>query len=285
MNPEFSPTRSDAMRAQLEEVVTVTSIQSNRRAPGWVPGAALLVAGLVTGGTVSAAAVTSLQPTSQPAPRSGPVEAPPGVLPGVPIISLLGETLSYEITGETALDLPAPPDGTTHLRATVTCLTAGPVSWGTDPEGNNPSLYCSGDDVLAGTGTAEMDFPLGAESQDLFAQTGPDGRALLVVQYVNYVPTALGRNASGETYGAAWEGLEPDLVAVMGVAPDGSSILGYARATDLNAFGPDWPGQPTSPEEALEWQREREERYPDGWEIPVYAPDGRTVLGTFFISN
>ncbi|MDO9591513.1 MAG: hypothetical protein Q7J04_10255 [Microcella sp.] len=273
------------MRAQLEDVATVALIQNRRRAPGWVPGAALLVAGLVTGGTVSAAAVTSLQPASQPAPRSGPIEAPPGVLPGVPIISLLGETVSYEITGGTALDLPEPPDGTTHLRTTVTCLTAGPLSWGTDPEGNNPSLYCSGDDVQAGTGTAEMDFPLGAESQDLFAQTGPDGRALLVVQYVNYVPTALGRNASGETYGAAWEGLEPDLVAVMGVAPDGSSILGYARATDLNAFGPDWPGQPTSPEEALEWQRERDERYPDGWEVPVYSPDGRTVLGTFFISN
>lgn len=285
MNAEFSAVRSDAMRAQLEEEVTKKSPSIHPR-PGWMMGTALLVTGLLTGGTVSAAAVTSLLPAS-PLDRETAEQfaAPPGVLPGMPIVSLLGETASYEISGDITLELPEPPDGATHISTTLTCLTAGEASWGTNPEGSNPTLSCSDDDVLAGTGVASMDFPLPVHSRQFFAQTRPAERAILVVQYVNYVPTELGRNAAGETYGAASEGLTPDLVAVSGLAPDGSSVIGYARATQLNAFGPDWPGQPSSPEQALEWQRERDERYPDGWEIPVYASDGRTVLGTFLISN
>ncbi|WP_439565761.1 hypothetical protein [Microcella sp.] len=286
MNPEFSQTRSDAIRAGLEHAVSVHTPDSVRRVPGWITGASLLIVGLVTGGAVSAAAVTGLQGVvSLVGPTNIAIEAPPGVLPGVPIISLLGETESYEITGEATVDLSAPPDGATHVRATISCLTVGSFNWGIDPTGNNPSIYCGAEDVTSGSGSASMDFPLDTGTQRIFAQTGPQGRALLVVQYVNYVPTALGRNASGETYGVAWTGLEPDLVAVDGIAPDGSSFVGYARATDLDAFGPDWPGQPSSPEEALEWQRERDERYPDGWEIPVYSSDGRTVLGRFLVSN
>ncbi len=279
MNTEFSPVRSNAIRTQLEDAVALTASTPPGRVPGWITGTSLLIAGLVAGGTVSAAAVTSLQPAAQ-------IEAPTGVIPGAPIVSLLGGTSSYEISGEATVELPSPPIGATHMQASISCLTVGAFSWGPDPAGNNPSIYCRADDVNSGSGNASMDFPLDAGTPMIFAQTSPEGRALLVVQYVNYVPTALGRNASGETYGVAWTGLqEPDLVAVAGFAPDGSTIVAYARATDLNAFGPDWPGQPTSPEQALEWQRERDERYPDGWEIPVYASDGRTVLGTFHISN
>lgn len=286
MNPEFSGARSEAIRVGLEQAVALNAHTSARRVPGWITGTSLLIVGLVAGGAVSAAAVTSLQPAT-PLDESTTTrnEAPPGVLPGMPIISLLGETASYEISGEASVELSSPPIGATHVRATISCLTVGAFSWGTDPAGNNPSLYCRAADVSSGSGNASMDFSLDAGTQLLFAQTDPEGRALLVVQYVNYVPTALGRNASGETFGVAGTGLEPDLVAVDGIAPDGSSFVGYARATDLDAFGPDWPGQPTSPEEALEWQRERDERYPDGWEIPVYSSDGRTVLGTFLISN
>lgn len=279
MNPEFSPVRSDAIRAGLEQAVVANAGNSSHRVPGWITGASLLIVGLVTGGAVSAAAVTSLQTEAR-------IEAPPGVIPGVPIVSLLGETSSYEISGESTVELPSPPIGATHIQASISCLTVGAFSWGPDPAGNNPSIYCRADDVSSASGNASMDFPIDAETPLLFAQTGPEGRALLVVQYVNYVPTALGRNASGETYGVAWTGLvEPDLVAVAGVAPDGSSIVGYARATDLNSFGPEWPGMPADPEQAVEWQRERNERYPDGWEIPIYSSDGRTVLGRFWISN
>lgn len=286
MNPEFSVVRSDAMRAQLEQAVAVHAHTAARRVPGWITGTSLLIVGLVAGGAVSAAAVTGLQFASLPdGSATAEAKAPPGVLPGMPIVSLLGETASYEISGEASVELPIPPDGATHVRATISCLTVGAFSWGTDPAGDNPSLYCRAADATSGSGNASMDFPLDAGTQLLFAQTGPEGRALLVVQYVNYVPTALGRNPSGETYGVAGIGLEPDLVAVDGIAPDGSSFVGYARATDLDAFGPDWPGQPSSPEQALEWQRERDQRYPDGWEIPVYSSDGRTVLGTFRISN
>lgn len=248
MNPEFSGARSDAIRAGLEHAVAVNVRTSEHRVPEWITGTSLLIVGLIAGGAVSAAAVTNLQPeTRLDEPATTLNEAPPGVLPGMPIISLLGETASYEITGEATVNLSTPPDGATHVRATISCLTVGSFSWGTDPTGNNPSIYCRADDVTSGSGNASMDFPLDTSTLLLFAQTGPDGRALLVVQYVNYVPTALGRNASGETFGVAWTGLEPDLVAVDGIAPDGSSFVGYARATDLDAFGPDWPGPTVQP--------------------------------------
>jgi len=40
---------------------------------------------------------------------------------------------------------------------------------------------------------------------------------------------------------------------------------------------------PSSPAEAARWQRERDEKYPNGWDIPVYESDGTTRIGTFHI--
>ena len=82
------------------------------------------------------------------------------------------------------------------------------------------------------------------------------------------------RNARGNTFGkmpaeGPARGM-PDLVAVVGVT--GKS--GYVRADDLGIN--DEP--PSSPEEALRQQAERE----DG-EVPVFAEDGTTVIDSFGI--
>jgi hypothetical protein len=108
---------------------------------------------------------------------------------------------------------------------------------------------------------------------------------VVAVQYVNYVQTALGVNARGETYGVAGPAGEPDLVGVVGLDAAGVAVDGYARATDLNAFGPDWPDVPSNPTEAMEWQAERDRKYPDGWDIPVFESDGETRIGTFRVGN
>jgi hypothetical protein len=281
MNAHFSPQRSYAIRQALEEHVTAHR-PHRTRFPRWVPGLSLLVAGLLTGGAVSAAAVTALR--EAPTISSTPIAAPPGVTPGQPIISLLGNTTSVEITGSTVLDLPDPPAGATHLRVTFTCLSADTFRWGPDQEGINPSSGCSAPDLGTSSATAWFDFELDESTTTLTITAPNHGRALLALQYLNYVPTSLGRNAAGETFGVgAGDGVEPDLVAVVGIDANGEPVEGYARSSDLNAFGPDRPDQPSNPDEAMEWQRQREERYPSGWDIPVFESDGTTKIGTFHI--
>jgi len=38
-----------------------------------------------------------------------------------------------------------------------------------------------------------------------------------------------------------------------------------------------------NPDEAVRLQAERDARYPNGWDIPVYESDGTTEIGTFYI--
>ncbi|MGI5182524.1 hypothetical protein ACQEVZ_60535 [Dactylosporangium sp. CA-152071] len=80
------------------------------------------------------------------------------------------------------------------------------------------------------------------------------------------------RNASGETYGSAAEagspGQAPDLILVS----FGQGQRGYVRKDDLDS--PEF----TDPADAVEWSRQNEGRPPRV--IPVYAADGRTVIGT-----
>lgn len=82
-------------------------------------------------------------------------------------------------------------------------------------------------------------------------------------------------NENGQTYGSALyatsPNTEPDLIKAIGV--DGT--VGYVRSVDLN--GP----MPKTPEEALELQR----KTPSVREIPLYAVDGKTVIGKFKIEN
>ena len=104
------------------------------------------------------------------------------------------------------------------------------------------------------------------------------------MQYVHYQSTALAVNEAGQTYGVQVEdGPVPDLTSVYGLAPDGSYVVGYALTTDMMAFSPDRPGNPSSVEEAEQWQAERDEKYPNGWDIPVFESDGVTQIGVFHI--
>lgn len=80
-------------------------------------------------------------------------------------------------------------------------------------------------------------------------------------------------NASGETYGsAAGAAKDPDLIRASGDI----GVEGYIRASDLN--GPVF----SSPEEAVAHQEAHNTL--DERQIPLYASDGRTVLGMFTVS-
>ena len=82
-------------------------------------------------------------------------------------------------------------------------------------------------------------------------------------------------NENGQTYGSASYATsletEPDLILATGVG----STIGYVQSEDLNGV------QPKTPEEALELMR----KAPSARKIPLYAVDGKTVIGTFEIDK
>jgi len=287
----FTPERSDAIRDELIDTVghDLAARSPLRR---WLVGAVLVLLGAGAGAGVSAAAFAASGPnvvgvpSGQPSPDLGdPIPAPAGVTPGQPIISLLGTPSTRTTSGSEDFDLPPRPDGATHLRVTITCLTPGSTSWGTDAGGNNPSGSCEADDI-GDFGTSYYDFPLDDSTTRFYVGAKPGVENSLSMQYLNYVPTQFGVNASGQTYGAPVDGAaSPDLTAVSGLAPDGSMVEGYVLTSSLTDFGPEWPGLPSDPDEALAWQQEREEKYPDGWDLPVYESDGITQIGVFHVQN
>lgn len=294
-SPSFDPERSESLRSALVDVVETTTAAGLRTRPRrWLGITVFAVAGILTGGAVSGAAAAFTSTPAGPEPigpgpsapvQSNAVPAPPGVTPGAPIVSLLGSIVSTHVDRSTTIPLSVIPDGATHVRVTMECLTPGSTSWGLDPAGNNPSTSCSARDIDGASSSSYFDFPLDAGTPTLTIRPTEGAESIITYQYVNYVPTALGVNEHDETFGTSGFGASPDLVAVIGQDGDGTLVEGYVRARELNAFGPEWPGQPSNPDEALAWQKERDARYPNGWDIPVWESDGTTQIGTFHIGS
>ena len=290
----FNPDRAHAIREQL------INHAAEKRAlrPRLALAIGLVVAGAVAGAGISAGAfaasgtLTFVQPSGVPTPDLPPaVAAPPGVIPGEPIIALLGQPLSVNVDGPLELSLEDRPAAATHARVTITPTSAGQLIYGTDPGGNNPSGSWNDADINSvasrhGEPSTWYDFPLDDTVRTLFL-TPTQFTGIVTVQFVSHVPTTPGVNENGETFGSGGanspDGM--DLVAVIGTAPDGTQVEGYARSSDLDAFSPDRPGQPQSPKEALRWQEERDAKYPNGWDIPVFTSDGTTPLGTFHVGG
>lgn len=283
---EFTSGRSDAIRAELIAHVAEKRQPRSRRI---LMAAGLVLAGALAGAGVSAAAfaTTGTFSPSQPTPSyPDAVVAPPGVIPGAPIISMLGDPIIETIDSTMQISLANRPAEATHARVTITPLTPGSLSWGTSADGNNPSGHWNNADLLGERNPdAWGDFPLDDSVTTLYlAPSGFSGIA--TVQFVTHVPTLLGINEDGETYGI-WHSIsgDADLVAVTGKAADGNFVSGYVYRSELEGFSPDHPGLPSNPEEAIRWQEERNQKYPGGWEIPVYRSDGVTQIGVFTIGG
>lgn len=286
MNARFSEQRSAAIRAGL---VAEAARQQRQRPHGWRAVGLLMVGVLAGAGAASAAfAAGGGAPVPHPAATSTTtssgafIPAPPGVVPGTPVISLLGAAKSLLVEHRATLDVSKRPEGATHVRVAVTCLTAGTTTFGTDAGGNNPSIECEAVDPEAAYNVAWQDFELGKSVDKLYFTASDGATASVSVQFINRVPTRLGVNARGQTYGVldAPEG-HPDLVWTAGRDSNGQDVSGYCLRADLDAFSPDHPGQPTSPAEAVRLQEERDRKYPNGWDIPLYESDGETQIGTF----
>lgn len=288
MSATFDPDRSDAIRVMLVDQARPAP-RRRRRTLGAV---ALVIAGAVGGAALSTAALAATGqlatasglPSGQPTPTlPDAIDAPAGTLPGSPVTVLLGTSTTLPITEATTFPLADRPEGATHVRVYVTPQAGGGIKFGTDAGGNNPYATWNSDDV--GTDSAMWDdLPLDSTTDTLYLTPYSGFTGIATIQFITAVPTHLATNANGDTYGVEGgpDGT-PDLVSVWATAPDGSMVEGYVRTVELNAFSPDHPGQPTSPAQAGEWQEERGNAYPNGWDIPAFAEDGVTQVGTFHV--
>lgn len=274
MSPEFSPQRSDAIRAELISTVEATAAQRLTGRPHrWLATLGVLTAGMLIGGAVSAAAFTL-----------GGVNSSAPLLPGQDVATPLNAAVTVTVTGDERIPLLGIPAGTTHVRIAVVCLSAGHSTWGLDPTGNNPGMTCDEDDVDGHPAWIDIEILPGNDAIYVHARATTTIRLTYSFQSVERQPLAV--NDSGETYGVDYlDGEGPDLIAVYGLDSDGNQVQGYVRSTDFYAFGPDHPDLPSNPEEALRWQAERAAAYPDGWDLPVYESDGRTQIGTYHVQN
>ncbi|BDO40837.1 hypothetical protein [Cellulomonas sp. NTE-D12] len=272
MTVTFSPNRSAAIRAGLIAHARPGGVRGRT----W-RGIALVLAGALVGGGATAAAfgaassrVPIARPSGEPSPSLGAaVDAPPGVVPGAPIISLVGTPITRTVSTRTTISLQPRPAAATHARVVVTPTAAGTLSFGTSAGGDNPSASFDAADVTRGSqGASWYDFPLDGTVDSLFLTPSAGFAGTVTVQYVTHIPTRLGVNARGQTFGVSGSAPQgdPDLVAVQ--ATNGKS--GYAYAADLEGPQPTSPaGAGTNPEH--------------GRTIPVYESDGSTVIGEFAI--
>lgn len=277
----FTPERSEAMRAAIVQHVEVQTAAGSRRPNRILSMVATTGAGLlVLGGGLTAASATGLWDwpfgVDDPMPGGDTVV----VLPADALerdgdeLPAAGVLLDQEGAGSTEVLLPVPPSEATHVSVQITCLSAGNISFGTDPV-NNPGIVCTQADVPT---TTWYDFPVSG-GETIYLITAADVQWRVAAVYVARAVTEWGVNANGQTFGVANDSGEPDLIAVQ--TSEGRD--GYVFAEELaEANGTAAAEEFESPEDALRWQEERQGKTIS---VPVYLSDGETVIGEFIIQG
>jgi hypothetical protein len=248
MDPVFTAALRDVLKAAVRDSPRV------RRRWRWRMGTGVLFGlTIVAGGVAVASGLFSL--------------------PGAPVDSLLGNSISAMRTGTATIDIGAPPTSATDVSLALTCLTAGTFTF---PNGS--SMTCGAADLLRPTiyRTASEVVPLTADLDSVTITTSPNATWSLLATYVNQVTTTWGVNASGETYGVSNQQGTPDLIAVV---IDQSKIQGYVQRRELSCAS---GGDVKSPAEALTWDETSQNR---NISIPVYESDGVTIVGTFSVGS
>ncbi|ROP50175.1 MULTISPECIES: peptidase M56 family protein [unclassified Rathayibacter] len=250
--PQMSDKFTTAFRrALIQHVETPSRSRRHRWLLGGGIGAVAIFAGTAT------AAATGLLP-----------------LPGAAVVTPVSASAVGTYTGTATLQLGPAPDGATGLTVSLNCLTPGTFTLT-----GGSSLTCSANDFLRPEQvpgfdsffTPLTDAPDGALT--VTASAGSGWRA--IVAYATSETTAWAENAAGQSYGVTNENGDPDLIAV--VANNGAQ--GYVHRGDLeDADGTTAQRSFTTPEDALEWQKQNAGIT---HAIPVYDSDGTTLVGEF----
>lgn len=177
-------------------------------------------------------------------------------LPGSTKVTALGGTVDVKAAGSKTIELGPPPAGANRVDYRFYCLSAGSFVF---PDGAHETCTSGDNSVLA------YHLILAPNEHSIRVTASPaQARWRLIAGYVHSTITAWGINAKGQTYGVQNSRGVPDLVAV--IATNGR--VGYAFFQQI--VGP----APTSPAQAAHW-------HPVSRLIPVYQPDGTTVIGQY----
>jgi hypothetical protein len=158
--------------------------------------------------------------------------------------------------GAKTIELGKPPADANRIDYQFRCLTAGTFVF---PDGVR-EVCTSGEHSLI---SYHLVLAPGQHAVRIAAHPA-QARWQLSIGYVHSVETAWGTNAKGETYGVQNSRGVPDLIAVTATNGD----VGYAYYHQIIGS---WP---TSPAQAAQWN-------PVPRLIPVYQPDGITVIGQY----
>ena len=180
------------------------------------------------------------------------------LLPGGDKITTLATPIVTKAEGTKQIDLGSPPPAANRIDLRFRCLSAGKFVF---PDGAN--VVCTS----ASRSDVTYHLALAPGEHTIRMSVSPaQARWLLEASYVHSVETAWGVNANGQTYGIRNSRGTPDLLAV--VATNGA--VGYAYSKELTV------PQPKNPAEAAHW-------HPVKRVVPVYQPDGTTVIGQYGI--
>lgn len=280
-SPTFAPERSDAMRAAIVKHVTVEAAAQGKRPHRAVTATLSTGVGLlVLGGGLTAASAAGLLDwpfsVNDPLPGGDTVIVLPPEAVGRDGSGLPAEGVLVDQTGAGSAEvaLPAPPSEATHVSVQITCLSAGSISFGTDPL-NNPGILCDQGDESVSTW---YDFPVSGQ-ETIYLTSASSVQWRIAAVYVARAATDWSVNAKGETFGIENDTGTPDLIAVL--TTEGRQ--GYVYADELAEIdGSAVAREFTSPEDALRWQEEQKGKT---LSVPVYLSDGETVIGEFVIQN
>lgn len=234
---------STALRAVLVDQVTAATPHPRRRPSRRIGAGVLAGAGVLGGIGVAAAGVL--------------------LLPGEDAVEDLTTPITATYTGSQTVDLGPAPQEATHVSVALRCIDAGTFTFD-----DGAGITCTATDTALRE-TTDYDLPLALGQETMAVDTDPGTRWEITTSYIERTNTDWAVNAKGDSYGVANEAGTPDLVAV--IATNGAR--GYVYSAKLDP-------QPSfrSPEEALAWQ---ESMAGQTVMIPVYDPDGETVIGQF----
>ncbi|MBG6213454.1 hypothetical protein RCH23_001225 [Cryobacterium sp. CAN_C3] len=252
---EFDPVFSAAVRHELEARASATK----KRGPV-LRTRIRLGAGIFVGGTLligGGAFASGLLP-----------------IPGGTQVTELATTVIETHTGSATVDLGPAPNGATNIFVSLTCLTEGTFLFA-----DGASMGCGADDEAGLLGVATYSLLIAPGQDSTKISTSPGARWRIEATWVSERVTDWAVNNNGDTYGAANEKGQPDLVSM--VATNNQPGFVYAREL-AQADGSAQAAKLSSPEEALAWQKERAGKT---FSVTVYKSDGKTKVGEFVIQG
>ncbi|MCU1581511.1 MAG: hypothetical protein JWO01_899 [Microbacteriaceae bacterium] len=252
---EMPPVFSAELRSALVDRIDAEMAPAARRRRALWTGLAILGGLGILGGAGAATAAILTQPG------------------GTEVAAVAGSVTAIH-TGTATVELGQAPQGATNIRMSLVCLSDGSFTF---PDG--ASVSCSATDVMRPerNRTSGYSIPLKANQHSVTITASPGATWNLTATYTNEKVTPWATNANGDSYGVINDNGTPELIAVIAT----NEKEGYVYATDLaHADGSDQNF--TSPDQALEWQRDRAGKTVT---ITVYLSDGTTPIGKFEVGG